>query len=58
MTPHEKRLPPTVDPEKPYCGNCGAQDVPLRKLPYRGCDDAQHICRDVQACRQRRKEQR
>jgi len=41
------------DPDKPYCGNCGAQDVPLRKLPYRGCDDDQHVCRDRAACRAR-----
>lgn len=44
----------TFDSTKPYCGNCGAQGVPLRKLPYRGCDDDQHVCKDLKACKARR----
>ena len=45
------------DVNKPYCGVCGAQGVPLRKLPYRGCDDDQHVCKDREACKARFKAQ-
>lgn len=43
-----------IDFSKPYCGNCGAQDVPLRTLsPYRAGGDEQHVCKDRKACARR-----
>jgi hypothetical protein len=38
-----------IDFNKPYCGNCGAQDVPLKRL-HNGSDDDQHVCKDRKAC--------
>jgi hypothetical protein len=42
-----------MDWTKPYCGNCGAQGVPLGRINVRVSDDPQHVCRDRKACEKR-----